>query len=53
MNARKMGLGKILVILGVTALVPLLAHGQENSDVTLIKNATVITITHEIGRAHV
>jgi len=46
MSARKMSLGKLFVILGIAALVPLFAHAQDNSGVTLIKNATVITITH-------
>lgn len=46
MSGRKMSLGKLFVILGVAALVPLFAHAQDNSGVTLIKNATVITITH-------
>jgi len=49
MTAKKMSFAKIFVILAVAALVPLFAHAQgnsDNSDVTLIKNATVITITH-------
>ena len=46
MSARKMSLGKLFVILGVAALVPLFAHAQDNSGVTLIKNATIITVTH-------
>ncbi|MFI5126533.1 MAG: amidohydrolase family protein [Candidatus Acidiferrales bacterium] len=46
MSAWKMSLGKIFVILGVAALVPLFAHAQDDSNVTVIKNATILTVTH-------
>ncbi|HEV2221871.1 MAG TPA: hypothetical protein VGR84_02615, partial [Candidatus Acidoferrales bacterium] len=43
-----MSLGKIFLILGVAALVPFVARAQaqDDSNVTVIKNATIITITH-------
>ena len=46
MSVRKMSLGKIFMILGVAALVPLFAQAQDDSNVTVIKDATIITITH-------
>lgn len=37
---------RFLAILAVAAMLPLVAQAQDDSGVTLIKNATVITITH-------
>lgn len=42
----KMNLLRALAILAVFAIVPLATRAQDDSGVTLIKNATVITITH-------
>src|SRR6185437_16191148 len=46
MSTRKMSFGRIFVILGVVILVPLFAHAQDDSNVTVIKDATIITVTH-------
>ena len=46
MSTRKMSFGRIFVILGVVTLVPLFAHAQDDSNVTVIKDATIITVTH-------
>ena len=48
MNAipKRMNDMRALAILAVLALVPLAARAQDDSGVTLIKNATIITITH-------
>ena len=42
----KMNAVRSLAILAVLALLPLAARAQDDSGVTLIKNATIITITH-------
>lgn len=42
----KMNALRSLAILAVLALLPLAARAQDDSGVTLIKNATIITITH-------
>jgi imidazolonepropionase-like amidohydrolase len=48
MTIKKISLKQILVILAVIAIVPLVARAQaqDDSNVTVIKNATIITITH-------
>lgn len=42
----KMNALRLLAILAALALIPLVVHAQDDSGVTLIKNATVITVTH-------
>jgi len=42
----KMNALRALAILAVFALLPLAARAQDDSGITLIKNATIITITH-------
>ncbi|HKV28353.1 MAG TPA: amidohydrolase family protein [Candidatus Acidoferrales bacterium] len=46
MSFKKMSVTKFITILTVAALVPLTAHAQDDSNTTVIKNATILTITH-------
>lgn len=46
MNATRTNAMRSLAILAVLALLPLAARAQDDSGVTLVKNATIITITH-------
>jgi imidazolonepropionase-like amidohydrolase len=45
-SASKSNAIRVLAIVAVAAMLPLAARAQDDSGVTLIKNATVITITH-------
>jgi imidazolonepropionase-like amidohydrolase len=47
-SAQKMQAIRLIAVLAVLALFPLAVRAQNDSGVTLIKNATVITITHGV-----
>ena len=48
MRAQKTHVLRLFALLAALALLPLAARAQDDSGVTLIKNATVITITHGV-----